>query len=104
MYKANNVNLQVKQFTVGDHSYLQAELGEIKSKCANIPSRQRAEILISYLKNHSLSKELLIANPGFCRFIIEESSSTTQIEALFFSNRENPVFVQGLEKYIRESC
>ena len=60
----------------------------------------RVEMIISFLKDHSLKKEWVEANPALADKINSGALFTGKIESLFESCRNNPDFMQQLEIYL----
>lgn len=71
---------------------------EIKHTTADF----KAEIVVYFLKDHSIQKEWETANPDLVRLVKSKSLSSGNIESLFESCYNNPVFGQQLETYIKK--
>jgi hypothetical protein len=79
------------------------EVARIKEKTENFPSPFKAEIIVSFLKDHALQDEWMKANPDLTELVTSGLLFDGSIESLFDSCRENPVFRQHLEIYLAKS-
>jgi hypothetical protein len=68
---------------------------------AHTPVYFKAEIIISFLKNHSLKNKWIEANPVLAELMISGSSVTTHLESLFESARGKKDFLLAYESYIK---
>jgi hypothetical protein len=66
------------------------------------PTALNAEMLLSFLKSHSIRTEWVNANPQLAEMISSKSLPITGLEALFESCTENRDFRIQLEEHIRE--
>jgi hypothetical protein len=78
------------------------ELSAINKGTAHIPVYFKAEIIISYLKNHSLKNEWIVANPKLADIMINGYFKTKYIESLFEYCRMNQSFTHSYENYIQQ--
>lgn len=78
------------------------ELSAIKEGTAHMPVYFKAEIIISYLKNHSIKNEWITANPKLANFMIDGLFKTKHIESLFEFCRMNQPFRHAYENYIQQ--
>lgn len=62
----------------------------------------KVEIIISYLKDHSLNADWIEANPAFARTITCGFFKTSHLESLLESCRNNKVFLKDVEDHIRK--
>jgi hypothetical protein len=65
------------------------------------PAALNAEMLLSFLKSHSIRTEWVKAKPELAEMISSKSLPITGLEALFESCTENPDFRNQLEEHIR---
>jgi len=77
------------------------ELSALAKLTAHSPVHFKAEIIISFLKNHSLKNKWIEANPVLAELMISGSSATTHIESLFESARNKKDFLLAYESYIQ---
>jgi hypothetical protein len=71
---------------------------EVKDTTADF----KAEIIVYFLKDHSIQKEWEIANPDLVRLVKSKTLSSSNIESLFESCYNNPAFGLQLETYIKK--
>jgi len=76
------------------------ELSALGNLAAYTPVNFKAEIIISFLKNHSLENKWIEANPILARLITSGSATTKHIESLFESSRGKKEFLLAYESYI----
>jgi|GEM_PF-1160662 len=93
---------QTEQFDVNNFSFLHDEIDDINEKTNNVPPVFKAEMIIAFLKDHSLNDEWVAANPQLAELVNANALSTGGIEALFKSSNSNPVFQQDLVNYLKE--
>ena len=62
----------------------------------------KAEIIVYFLKDHTIQKEWEMANPDLVRLVKSKSLSSANIESLFESCYNNPAFTLQLETYIKK--
>jgi len=89
-------------FDVNNFPAVADEVRSIKEKITNKPPSLKIEILISFLKDHSLEEDWISANPGLTEFITSGVLFTGDIEALFDSSKNNPTFRDEFEKFLRK--
>ncbi|HYM93148.1 MAG TPA: hypothetical protein VET23_03350 [Chitinophagaceae bacterium] len=78
------------------------ELTDLSKSITGTPAIYKEDILISFLKNHSLNNDWLKANPELTGLITSGAFSTGHLESLFDSSEMNKQFQQEYENYIRE--
>jgi hypothetical protein len=66
-----------------------------------MPIAFKAEIVISYLRDHSLKNEWISANPEVVKFLLSSSFVTVHMESLFNYCRLKPDYRQSFESYIK---
>jgi hypothetical protein len=76
------------------------ELSVLIQGIAHIAIYFKVEIIISYLKDHSLRTEWVEANPALSRMITSGFFKTLNLETLFESCRNNKVFLHDFEDHI----
>ena len=76
------------------------ELSVLSQGISQISNYYKVEIIISYLKDHSLKPDWVEANPALSRMITSGFFKTSNLESLFESCRNNKVFLYDLEEYI----
>jgi hypothetical protein len=76
------------------------ELSILNQGIAHVAIYFKVEIIISYLKDHSLKTDWVEANPALARLITSGFFNTSHLESLFESCRNNKVFLYDLEEYM----
>jgi hypothetical protein len=98
-----------KKFSIGnaDHfipeqyAFIADDLALMIEQIKHIPSDFRADIIISFLKNHCLRCEWISANPELARLVTSKSVFSSKMESLFESCQSNSVFSRQLETYLK---
>lgn len=88
-------------FNADKYPEMAKELKILKEAATRMPVYFKGEIVISYLKSHSIKSEWIRANPELAMFIRNYSSKTTHIESLFEFYRLRQATLNSYEKYIR---
>ena len=76
------------------------ELSVLNQGISNVAMYYNVEIIVSFLKNHSLKTTWIEANPALARMITSGFFKTSHLESLFESCRNNKVFLKDFEGYI----
>jgi hypothetical protein len=87
-------------FDVKFYPEIVKEVEDLGHRLFNIASDQKAFIVISLVKDHSIKTVLLNTNRELVRMVQSSGVRTSQMESLFASCRGNRDFVNGLETYI----
>jgi hypothetical protein len=90
------------QFDPVNFSSVTDEIQIINEETANLPPLFKVEILMSFLKDHSVENYFSRANPELTDLVTSGSLLKGNIESLFESCRSNPAFRQGLETYLKK--
>jgi hypothetical protein len=77
------------------------ELDGLGRGFAGMHGDHKADIVISFLKDHSIRSEWLGTNTALVRSLTSGSPGAPHLEALFISCKGNPTFLKGLEDYIK---
>jgi hypothetical protein len=99
-------NYRIKEddrFTAADFPSVASELMKIRNGTRFASDECKEDIIISYLKNHSLSRNMINKNTYLSRLMTDRMFITTHIELLFDCCRNNKLFTGDLENYIRQS-
>ena len=96
----NLTNKENEKFKPVNYPVAMSELSALRSGIAETPIYFKVEIVISYLKNHSLQAAWVDANPALTRMITSGFFKTTHLESLFESGRNNKTFLKDFEEYI----
>ena len=89
-------------FNEGNYPKMQEELAVLKQAVSNLPALHKAEMIISYLKSHSLRNDFIQANPRLAEMMSSNRQTTGHIEALFDSCKGNKVFLQDFERHLEK--
>ncbi|HEY5748821.1 MAG TPA: hypothetical protein VIU12_22280 [Chryseolinea sp.] len=89
-------------FGIQDFPEVQQEILRIREKTSRMPSPYKADIIISFLKDHMIKAEWVLADPELVALITSSQSGTKNLERLFADCRKNVPFLFGLENYIRK--
>ncbi|WP_336518464.1 hypothetical protein [Pollutibacter soli] len=81
--------------------YVLSEIKKIKERTDRLPPVFKSEILISYLKEHTLQGNWIKMNKVLTDLVISEMLFEGTIESLFDSSRNHPGFREGLENYLK---
>jgi hypothetical protein len=87
-------------FDENNFSSVADEVRSINEKTNNSSQSLKVEILISFLKDHSLQDNWITINPELTDLITSGTLFTGNIEALFESSKENALFRKDLENYL----
>jgi hypothetical protein len=87
-----------------DFPQLMDDLDTIQAAIAETPETSRSEMLLTFLKEHSLGKDLIASNPRLASMITSGTLPLSGLQALFDSCRKHTSFGNQLENHIRLSC
>jgi len=95
------INNSEDVFSASNYPEIAKELDVLKKDAAHTPIYFKVEIVISYLKNHSLNNKWIRANPKLVALMTSNSSRTAHIESLFDFCRMKPIYSRDFESYIK---
>jgi hypothetical protein len=78
------------------------EVQSILEKTNTFPSSFKSEIILSFLKNHTIQDNWIEANPGLTELVTSGTLFTGSIESLFKSCDNRLAFRQDLENYLKD--
>jgi hypothetical protein len=90
-------------FTAERFPEMKEELFFLNKEIVNMPVYFKTEIVISYLKNHSIKNEWIKANPELVKFLLSGSFITKHTESLFDFCRFKPAFCDDFESYMKRT-
>jgi hypothetical protein len=96
----NFTNTNTEQFNPANYPVAMSELSALRSGISETAIYFKVEIVISYLKNHSLQTAWVDANPVLTRMITSGFFKTSNLESLFVTGRNNKIFLKDFEEYI----
>jgi hypothetical protein len=80
---------------------LEESLKKIVEQLANYPSELKTEMLLSFVKDHSISSQLVKDYPELATLISSKSIPSQVMEELFEASKQNALFRKQLEDHIR---
>lgn len=87
-------------FDYNNYPKAMSELSALRRGILDTPVYFKVEIIISFLKNHSLEVIWVEANPSLARMITSGFFKTSNLELIFDSGRNNTSFLKDYEEYI----
>lgn len=82
---------------------VETELRKMSGQLKQIPGEQKAEIVISFLKDHCIKTDCFKGNSDVIKLVTSRALEAAHIEALFKSCNGNHAFTADLEKCIKAS-
>src|SRR5690242_4962019 len=90
-----------QRFEVSLYPAIEKEITGLHDALSGIRELYKIEIIISFLKDHSLKTEWLNGNKEAAKMLTSGSLAISNLESLFNSCRNNPQFTADLEAYIK---
>ncbi|HEV8282800.1 MAG TPA: hypothetical protein VGQ09_00745 [Chitinophagaceae bacterium] len=90
------------QFDPEFFSFVIDDMKTIREQTDHVLPTFKTEIILSFLKNHSLEPEWSNSNPELTKLITSGSLSTGNIKSLFDSCHNKPLFRQQMEAFLRQ--
>ena len=90
-----------QHFNAADYPFVSGELKLLSQALFNVPGTHKADIFISFLKDHCIKSVWVADSPSVVRLARSGGLSTSHIERLFTSCRQNTVFLQEFEDYFK---
>lgn len=78
------------------------EIWSIEEKTRSFPQIHKSDIIISFLKTHSLQNDWIKESTHLSKLVSSGELFTGDTESLFASARGNAAFVGELETYLKE--
>ena len=91
---------ETDKFDPQQFSFVIDDIEAIRKQTEEVSSSFKAEIIISFLKNHSLENEWIKANPALSGLVKSGTLPGGNIESLFESSNSNPYFRKQMEDFI----
>jgi hypothetical protein len=91
------------EFNSLNYPLLVQELDQINEASVHVPQTLKAEILISFTKNHSLKHEWIATNPKFTALLTSGTLPTGNIASLFEASSKNSLFQKQFELFLQQS-
>ena len=89
-------------FTPSDYAEITKNIADLNTETQDISGSYKAEIIISYLKDHKIKSICVDANPELVRFL-RSARHLSQLELLFESCKTHKSFSDDLENHIRNN-
>lgn len=101
-FMSNNITIikDYEKFSAANYPKAMHELTALNQGISHISIYFKVEIILSYLKDHSLKTDWVEANPALARMITCGFFKTSHLESLFESCRKNKVFLNDFEEHI----
>lgn len=92
---------ETDHFNPAQFPQLQASLEKIVEQLNREPAAPKAEMLLSFVKDHSISSQYVQDHPSVASLISTKALPLGVLEDLFEASRNNPTFKRQLEEHIR---
>ena len=89
-----------EKFDSANYPAAMSELSAIKRGTVDSPIYFKVEIIVSFLKNHSLQVAWVDANPSLTRMITSGFFKTSNLESVFDYGRNSKSFLKDYEEYL----
>jgi hypothetical protein len=99
-YNSSNAT-DPQHFKAEEYPRVAAELELLHQAVADLPKAYKAEIFISFLKDHSIKIAWILENPVVARQALSGKPPAIHIERLFTSCRQNTGFLREFEDYFK---
>lgn len=93
-------NMNNEKFDSANYPRAMSELSALKRGTSDTPVYFKVEIIVSFLKNHSLNVAWVEANPSLSRMITSGFFKTSNLESIFDAGRNSKSFLKEYEAYI----
>ena len=90
-----------EQFNAHNCPTVMSQLKALQEGMAGLPLINKDDIVISFLKNHSVSNEWIASNPEVAKKMCTSSFAVFELEAYFEGCKDNKSFLADFEKTIR---
>ena len=85
------------EFDSYNYPQIEKDIDYINETSVNVPQILKAEILISFTKNHSLKNEWISTNPEFAQLVTSGELPVDNITSLFEASSTNSYFQKKFE-------
>jgi hypothetical protein len=92
---------ETDRFDPSNFPQLETCLEKIVVQLNREPAGPKAEMLLSFVKNHSINSQQVVDHPAVAALISTKSVPLGMMEDLFESSRSNPSFQKDVESHIR---
>jgi hypothetical protein len=91
------------KFDSFNYPQLVQDLNQINEASVLVPQKLKAEILISFTKNHSLKNDWIATNPKFTELVTTGALPIGKIASLFEASSTNSLFQKQFEVFLQKS-
>ena len=88
------------RFVPSEYPHLEENLQQAAAQLANWSAGPKTEMMLSFVKDHSISSQQVKDHPELAKFISSHALPLHEMEALFEASRQNLLFRKQLENYI----
>ena len=92
---------EADRFDAAHYPELQKSLFSITALLSNEPGGPVADMLLSFVKDHSINSQSIVNHPRLAALISTKELPLGVMENLFEASRKNPSFQKELERCIR---
>ncbi len=89
-------------FTPSDYGDIAKTIADLNTETQDISGSHKAEVIISYLKDHKIKSTWAVDNPELVSFL-RSAKHLASLELLFESCKSYSFFSAGLENYIKQN-
>ena len=100
MFNSAYIVSETDVFDIQNFPAVHRELAIIRQHTVDMYSEHKAEIIISFLKNHMIKSEWVRDHPEIVAMITSGEADIKNLERLFSGCKENAPFVFDLQNYI----
>jgi hypothetical protein len=93
---------QSDSFRVDLYSEVVAEMMELKRRSTEMNTPCKAQVVISFLRNHSITSRWLESDRDICKLMTSGTLQISYLESLFDGCRHDQKFLEGFESYIKK--
>ncbi|HEX5169487.1 MAG TPA: hypothetical protein VFW11_09950 [Cyclobacteriaceae bacterium] len=91
---------QLELFDAKNYPKVTNELNVLKQAIWSLPDVHKADIVISFLKDHKVKMHWVHSNPLLVELITSDYQPVSHTEGLFKSSHDNITFLADFERYV----
>ena len=100
MFEIQRIN-DSETFDISRYPEVESEMAIISKHLHNLRADHKTEIVISFLKDHSIKTSWLVESDKVVKMMRSGFFKTSSIETLFTACKHNARFLEEFERYIR---
>ena len=89
------------RFNADNSPMVATQVNALQKELAEFPQENKENIVVSYLKNHSIKTEWILSNPKLTYKVTSGTLAISEIEAYFEYSKGNIIFQNDLENFIK---